>query len=962
MADTLNPLLGADFLGSHDLLINCKNKKLIDQTTNHVTPCKQVKNICQIVISDFLNHSHDINKLLIQFPSLTSDQPMNKLPVDNKIYHHIETDNTSPTFAKTRQLSPEKLKAAKEEFSALLKAGIIQRSKSPWSSALHMVPKGDTGKWRACGDYRVLNAKTKPDRYTVPHIHSVSSKLHNMKVFSKIDLFKAYHQIPVHPDDVEKTAIITPFGLFEYLFTPYGLRNAGSTFQRFMDHIFMDFNRCFIYIDDILVFSENEDQHLEDIKTVFKILDRYNLKISIDKCQFFKDNIDFLGCNISAEGLKPTKAKQFEIYNYPTPTNSKSLRRFIGMVGFYRRLIVDYANIVLPLTECIKIHPTCNELILTAKELKSFKDIKDILNNLTALPHPISDVTHYQLVTDASNFAVGGALHQMVNGEPRPVGFFSKKLSEAQRRTSTFDRELLGAYLNVLHFKPMIEGRRVVLLTDHKPLSAAFNKTTPMKSDKQQRYLSVITEFVDGINYIKGDQNVVADCLSREINAVSVDLYDLQSLAEMQESDEEIKLFPDLKSFKLTNGIIWCDVSTPYPRPFVPTNARKQMFESMHSIYHPGINGSLKLIKARYYWPNMDKNIRQWAKECQSCQQSKIHKHTKSAVMNFNLPSTRFEAVHIDLVGPLPPVRETVSDSYTSSKRYLLTCVDRATRWLEAVPISDMSAATVAVAFVNTWVSRFGVPLYVITDRGTQFESELFGELSTLIGFHRLRTTSFHAQANGMIERQHRTLKTAIMSRKQEWLQALPIVLLGMRNAVNESGYSPFTAVTGTSLFYPRPMIENKFPDDYSFNNEEIRTLANEMSKIDFENLSRGNLHSNPKSYIPVDLKTCTHVWVRIDRVRKSLEAPYTGPFKVIRRNSKFFIIENNSGKEQTISIDRLKPVYQMSKPEPETSDKIDSNNSAETNQSKSKDSTKTYTTRSGRKVKFRESEHVIYY
>ena len=202
----------------------------------------------------------------------------------------------------------------------------------------------------------------------------------------------------------------------------------------------------------------------------------------------------------------------------------------------------------------------------------------------------------------------------------------------------------------------------------------------------------------------------------------------------------------------------------------------------------------------------MDKNIKTWTRECASCQQSKTIKHTKSEIINFNLPSQRFETVHIDIVGPLP-VAKNPTDSFISPYRYLLTCVDRATRWLEAAPLEDITAASVAVAFVNTWVSRFGVPLYVITDRGMQFESELFKELSALVGFHRLRTTPYHAQCNGMIERQHRTLKTAITARKEDWLQALPVVLLSIRNIPNESGFSPFTAVTGTSLLFPRPLI-----------------------------------------------------------------------------------------------------------------------------------------------------------
>ena len=500
----------------------------------------------------------------------------------------------------------------------------------------------------------------------------------------------------------------------------------------------------------------------------------------------------------------------------------------------------------------------------------------------------------------------------MVDGEPVPVGFYSKKLSDSEKKTSTFDRELLAAYKAVLHFKPQIEGRITTLLTDHKPLACAYKKPGLMKSDKQQRHLSLITEYISDISHIKGHQNIVADCLSRPVNAVSVDLFDLPALAENQKTDPEINGYRDkLIPFKISpENSVLCDTSTPYPRPYVPIKCRKDVFNSLHSLSHPGVRATSKLVKARYYWPHMDKNIKTWTRECASCQQSKTIKHTKSEIINFNLPSQRFETVHIDIVGPLP-VAKNPTDSFISPYRYLLTCVDRATRWLEAAPLEDITAASVAVAFVNTWVSRFGVPLYVITDRGMQFESELFKELSALVGFHRLRTTPYHAQCNGMIERQHRTLKTAITARKEDWLQALPVVLLSIRNIPNESGFSPFTAVTGTSLLFPRPLIsqDNLCEETSNLSSKVVKELSQQMSKINFDELSTGRLHSRPKSFIPEDLKVCSHVWIRVDRIRKPLEAPYMGPFKVIKRSDKFFVIETVKGNQQSISIDRLKPV-----------------------------------------------------
>ena len=204
----------------------------------------------------------------------------------------------------------------------------------------------------------------------------------------------------------------------------------------------------------------------------------------------------------------------------------------------------------------------------------------------------------------------------------------------------------------------------------------------------------------------------------------------------------------------------------------------------------------------------MNKQIRIWTKECLSCQENKVYRHTKSPITPFNLPSGRFETVHMDIVGLLPSTTSR-NETYPSKFRYILSSIDQTTRWIEATPMTDITASTVAITFLNSWITRFGVPLYVVTDRGCQSESELFLELSKLIRFYRLRTTSYNSQANGIIERLHRTLKASIMSRKQNWLDALPIVLLGMQNIPNEDGVSPAIAVNGTHFLLLQPIISS---------------------------------------------------------------------------------------------------------------------------------------------------------
>ena len=224
----------------------------------------------------------------------------------------------------------------------------------------------------------------------------------------------------------------------------------------------------------------------------------------------------------------------------------------------------------------------------------------------------------------------------------------------------------------------------------------------PAKSDRQQRHLSLIAECISEVEYIRRDQNIVADCLSRPFRAVSIDAIDLPAFAELQMNDEGMLAHQSkIKLFQLNPELVlWCNTSTSFPRPFVPYALRKSIFNEMHSLFHPGIKSSLKIIKSRYYWPDMDRVIRRKYQECLSCQQSKVNRHTKSEIKHFNLPSRIFETVDIDLVGPLLSACQ-YNATYTSNHKYPLTCIDRATRWVEAIPLEDAHTASVAVAFLD---------------------------------------------------------------------------------------------------------------------------------------------------------------------------------------------------------------------------------------------------------------------
>ena len=341
VADIPQPIMGADFLAHHKLLVDIHGQALYDKKSHHISK-GSIVNSCSygiFAVSNVIDSEYD--KIFKEFPEiigLAQTQGIAK----TKVAHYIVTKGP-PVAEHPRPLGPEKRAATKKELDLLLKWKWIRRSSSPWASPIHHVKKSN-GDWRMVGDYRSLNSKTVPDKYSIPNALDFVNMLHGKKIFSTIDLERAYQQIPMAEEDIQKTAITTPFGNFEYLVIPFGLTGAGQTFQRYIDEVLGGLDFVFAYIDDLFIASSSAEEHKKHLRIVCERLKKYGLIINENKCVLGKPQIEYLGYLVNSSGILPQPKKVQVIQDFPKPTTVVELQRFLGMINFYRRSIPKAAE------------------------------------------------------------------------------------------------------------------------------------------------------------------------------------------------------------------------------------------------------------------------------------------------------------------------------------------------------------------------------------------------------------------------------------------------------------------------------------------------------------------------------------------------------------------------------------------------------------------------------------------
>ena len=428
------------------------------------------------------------------------------LPPDREVTFEIEVlPGTAPISKAPYRMAPAELKELQIQLQELLDKGFIRPSHSPWGAPVLFVKKKD-GALRMCIDYRELNKVTIKNRYPLPRIDDLFDQLKGSVVFSKIDLRSGYHQLKIKETDIFKSAFRTRYGHYEFLVMPFGLTNAPAAFMDLMNRVFKTYLDKFVivFIDDILIYSKSQEEHVEHLRIVLRILAEQQLYAKFSKCEFWLDKVQFLGHVISKDGISVDPAKIEAVSQWSAPTSVTEIQSFLGLAGYYRRFVEGFSTLAAPLTALTKKD---RKFEWTDKCEQSFQELKRRLTSAPVLVLPTDD-TEFSVYCDASKIGLGAVLMQ----DRKVIAYASRQLKNHEKNYPTHDLELAAVVFALKIWRHYLYGARCQIFTDHKSLKYIF--TQKELNMRQRRWLELVKDYDCEILYHPGKANRVADALS----------------------------------------------------------------------------------------------------------------------------------------------------------------------------------------------------------------------------------------------------------------------------------------------------------------------------------------------------------------------------------------------------------------------------------------------------------------
>lgn len=792
------------------------------------------------------------------------------------VQHAIHTGDVPPIKERYRPLPPAMYKEMKTLLADMLEKGVIRDSCSPWAAPIVLVRKKD-GSLRFCVDYRRLNAVTHKDAFPLPRIEETLTNLTHAEWFSTLDLASGYWQVAMDAKDREKTAFTTPLGLFEFNRMPFGLCNAPATFQRLMQQCLSRqlSESLLVYLDDIIIYSPDFSSHLQDLESVFERLWRHGLKLRLDKCKLLQQEVKFLGHIVDRQGVKPDPEKISAVQDWPPPTTVKQVRAFLGLAGYYRRFVSNFAKIARPLNQLLTGIPASKKS--ETKGVRWSTDCQEAFDALkTALTQaPILAYADYSLpfivYTDASCQGLGAVLAQVQDGRERVIAYASRSLHPSERNDanySSFKLELLGLKWAVTEkFKDYLTGVKFTVFTDNNPVA---HLQTAHLGATEQRWVAQLASFDYDIKYRPGKSNTNADSLSRnpsstlptqlqteeiemapvtlaielapegggaetggpewrETQATDVDILTVKRYVETQTMPSKSErlalslrarqLIRQHKRLKVRDHILCRQVIDPFTHELsfqivCPSTKSNEVWKKVHeAAAHAGVDRTLARLRERFFWPNMEQEVRQFHRGCVACNRQKGQAEPR-APLNPIAASYPLEIVGIDFLSLGRP-----TDTYPN----ILVVTDLFTRFGWAIPTRDQTAQTTVKALWTNVIQTFGCPARFHSDQGPNFESALMKELCETYGIVKSRTTPYHPAGNGGVERFNQTLlgmlRSLEVSKQNHWHEYLPELLQAYNNTRHSvTGYTPAYLMFGRHLRLPVDVALNVGPQQARHN------------------------------------------------------------------------------------------------------------------------------------------------
>lgn len=734
--------------------------------------------------------------------------------------HSIDTGDNPPIKSRYYPVSPAIQSLIDAEVDRMLKLGIIELSTSPWASPVTLVRKPN--KNRLCLDFRKVNSVTTKLAYPIPNIDGILSRLSNTRYITAIDLKDAFWQLPLDAKSREKTAFVVPGRpLYQFTVMPFGLCNAPQRMMMLMDKVipYEVKESIFVYLDDLLVVSPDFDSHMTQLKLVAQRLREAGLTINVGKSNFCFKQVNYLGYLVGDGCLKADPEKTATIDQFPLPKSKKQLRGFLGLAGWYRRFIENFATLASPLSDCLR----GDKFSLTDEAIKSFHQLKSALISPPVLAQPNFSKT-FHLQCDASNTGIGAVLFQKnEQDEEQPVYFYSAKLTSSERNYSVTERECLAVIKAIKKFRPYLEGYKFEIYTDHNSLK--WLMTTKDLSGRLARWSLKLQPYTFTIHHRKGSLNIVPDCLSRqfEVNALF-----LESTIPSESSSLTVNFddpsfqseeYSDLKAYILDNHEQLPDLlisdeliykRTEHPsadhvadlkiwKLWVPSPLRENLIVSAHdhpTKSHGGVAKTLNRLKERFYWPYMALDVNNYVKQCEKCQTTKSPNVILTPPLHGCFEVDRpFQHIFIDFLGPYPRTKK--------GNTKMLILLDQLTKFVLLEPIRTSKHPTV-ISYLNDRVfSVFGVPETLLCDNGQELVSKHFKEFLGKYGVTQLLTPKYSPQANSS-ERVNRSIVEAVRCYVQDhsaWDENISEITSALRSAVHSTlTISPYEALFGQSM------------------------------------------------------------------------------------------------------------------------------------------------------------------